>query len=260
MPDLLLMNLTDYLIIYLAGGAPFGVYYFLQNRTKTVSSKLWLNTVITFVFWIPIAFRLLRENKILSNFTNLKSDSETIREKRLYLIQKQLEKILQESNLKISIYEFRETIDRYIGLTFANQNSNEKSSIADKKNFRISENKNVELAAICLYRRNQMRLSFHHTKARQGFLHFINQLSEFSDTQKIVSKLAVEFVKILNDAEAKTLLEKMFIKTQQTDKYLVVKQLEKDLWNTEIHKPLPTNQIPTRLQTLTATTNLRTKD
>lgn len=244
------MNLTDYLIIYLACGAPFGVYYFLQNRTKSDSSKLWLNTLITFAFWIPIAFRLLRENKILNKSVNLKFDValtlDAIQEKKLNLIQKQFENFLPESSLKISIYEFRETIDRYIGLTLANQSHSKKASITDKEFFRISENKNIELAAICLYRRNQKRLSFHHIQARQDFLHFINELSEFSEHKKIVSNLAVEFVKILNDLEANTLLEKMFMKSSQTDKYFVVKQLEKDLWNTEIHKPLPINQISTR--------------
>lgn len=244
------MNLTEYLIIYLACGAPFGVYYFLHNRTKSGSSKLWLNTLITFAFWIPIAFRLLRENKILNKSVNLKFDValtlDATQEKKLNLIQKQFENFLPESSLKISIYEFRETINRYIGLTLANQSHSEKASITDKEIFRISENKNIELAAICLYRRNQKRLSFHHIQARQDFLHFINQLSEFSEHKNIISNLAVEFVKILNDLEANTLLEKMFMKTSQTDKYFVVKQLEKDLWNTEIHKPLPINQISTR--------------
>lgn len=250
------MNLTDYLIIYLACGAPFGVYYFLQNRTKSVSSKLWLNTLITFAFWIPLAVRLLRENRILNNSVN----AEAIQETRLNLIQKQLEKCLQESSLKISIYEFRETIDRYIGLTLANQNNGEKISVTEKEIFRISENENVELAAICLYRRNQKRLSFHQTGARQDFLHIINKLSQFSERKEIIGNLAVEFVKILNDLEARNELEKMFMETSQTDKYFAVKQLEKDLWNKEIHKPLPTNPISTRFQTMTATTNLRSKD
>jgi len=252
------MNLTDFLIIYLACGAPFGVYYFLQNRTKSVSNNLWLNTFFTFAFWIPIAFRLLRENKILNKSVFI-FDTEVIQEKKLNLIQKQFEHILQESSLKISIYEFRETIDRYIGLTIANQSHNEKVSLAEKEFFRISENKNVELAAICLERRNQKRLFFHHKGARQDFLHFINQLSDFSADKKIIGNLAIEFVKILNDFEANALLEKMFSSTSQTDKYFAVKQLEKAIWNTEIHKPLPTKQISTQL-TMTATANLRGKD
>ncbi len=223
-----------------------------------------MNTIITFAFWIPIAFQLLRENKLFNNPNTSKFDAEVTldltQEKKLNLIQKQFEKILQESCLKISIYEFRETIDRYIGLKLANQSNSGKVSVADKEIFRISENKNVELAAICLYRRNQKRLFFHHTRARQDFLHFINKLSDFSADRKIIGNLAVEFVKILNDLEANNELEKMFSSTSQTDKYFAVKQLEKDLWNIETHKPLPTNQISTRLQTMTATANLRGKD
>ena len=245
------MNLTDYLIIYLACGAPFGVYYFLQNRAKLVSSKLWLNTLINFAFWIPLAARLLRENKLLNKSANLKFKADVAldatQELKVSLIQKQFENFLQESSLKISIYEFRETIDRYIGLTLANQSRNETLSITEKEFFRISENKNVELAAICLYRRNQKRLCFHQTGARQDFLHIIKELSEANSDKKKVGNLAIDFVKILNDVEANILLEKMFMKTSQTDKYFVVKKLEKDLWKTEIHRPLPTNQISNHL-------------
>jgi hypothetical protein len=51
-------------------------------------------------------------------------------------------------------------IERYIGLTYANQSKNEKAGLADTELFRISKNNNFELAAICLDRRNQKRLSF----------------------------------------------------------------------------------------------------
>lgn len=200
--------------------------------------------------------RLLRENKIL----NKSVLAESIQEKRLNLIQKQLEKYFQESSLKISIYEFRETIDRYIGLTLANQSHSEKISLTEKEIFRISENKNIELAAICLSRRNQKRLSFHQKGARQDFLYIINKLLEFSQRKEVINNLVIEFVKTLNDLVARNELEKMFTKTSQTDKYFAVKQLEKDLWNTEIHKPSPTNSITTRFRTMTATTNLRGKD
>ncbi len=256
------MNLDDFLITYLACGAPFGVFYFFQNRTKFVAGKLWLSTIITFAFWIPFAFRLLRENKILNKVFS--SDAEVIldvaQEKKLKLIQKQFENFLRESNLKISLYEFRETIDRYIGLSLTNQSNIGEASVKDKELFRISKNKNVELAAICLYRRNQKRLLFHHIQARQDFLHFINKLSEFGSNKKIIDNLAVEFLSILKDFEAIIAFEKMFSSTPQTKKYSAVKQLEKDLWNTEIHKLLSPDLTSIRLQIMTAMTKLRGKD
>lgn len=241
------MNLTDLLIIYLACGAPFGVYYLLQNRTKFVSGTLWLNTFYTFAFWVPMAFKLLRENKFLTRSVSHTFDAEAIQEKKLDLIQKRLEKILQGSGLKISIFELREMIDRYVGLTYAKQNKMEKPSLAKKELFSISKNNNLELAAICLDRRNRTRLSFHQKEARQDFLDFVEQLSETSADSKTIGYLAVEFVEVLNDFEAKAALEKMFISDSQTDKYFDVQQMDKAIWNTELHKPLPVKQISTRL-------------
>jgi hypothetical protein len=91
------MNLTDFLIIYFACGAPFGVYYFLQNRSDSVSSKLWLNAFFTFAFWIPIAFRLLRNNKFLNKSVGFDFNARIIQEKKLYLIQKRLEKFYRKA-------------------------------------------------------------------------------------------------------------------------------------------------------------------
>ena len=241
------MNSTDILIIYLACGAPFGVYYFLQNRAKLASGKLWLNTFFAFAFWIPAAIEFLRESKFFNRTASIDRDTESIREKKLNLIQKRFEKILQESSLKISIFEFREMIDRYIGLTYAQQSKNEKPSLAEKEIFRISKNNNSEIAAICLERRNQKRLSFHQTGAREDFLGFVSQLSETSAYSKVIGVLAIEFVKTLKDLEAIAALEKLFDSDSQTGKYFDVKQLEKAIWNTEVHKPLPAKQISTRL-------------
>ncbi len=135
------MNLTEFLIIYLACGAPFGVFYFFQNHTKLVLGKLWLNTIITFAFWIPFAYRHLHENKILNKVFS--SDAEVIldvaQEKKLKSIQKQFENFLRESNLKISLYEFRETIDRYIGLTLINQTDIDAASVTDRELFSYFE-------------------------------------------------------------------------------------------------------------------------
>ncbi|MGI8640954.1 MAG: hypothetical protein ACR2MG_13540 [Pyrinomonadaceae bacterium] len=250
------MNQTDLLIIYLACGAPFGVYYFLQNRRRKNTSLFWLETIFTFVVWLPFAVRLFRKKVTFNRSQSLLIN----KEKNLYSIQKQIEIILLETNLQISIYNFREIFERYIGLTLANSGENKNIIEAEKEIFRVSKNSNIELAAICYHRRNRKRLSFHHTLARQDFLNIIAKLAEFTSAQNRLGSLAIEFVITLKDTEARKTLEIMFAETSQTDKQFAVKNLEKDLWKPERHKPLPINPISTQLQTMNATTRLRKID
>lgn len=250
------MNLTDFLIIYLACGAPFGVYYFLQNRRRKQSSLFWIKTIFAFVLWLPFALQLL-----LKKFNSDRSQFLTInKERSIFSIQKKIEAILLETDSQISIYNFREVFERYIGLTSAIRDENNKPSDAQKEIFRISKNSNIELAAICQHRRNRERLFFHHTLARQDFLSIIAKMFESISDKKKIGNLSVEFVKLLNDSEAENALEKIFTTASQTAKDSTVKHLEKDLWNPELQKPLPVNPISTRFQTMTARTNLHSKD
>ena len=53
------MNWNDLIIIYLACGAPFAVYYYLQNRNLNEKNYLYLKTLFRFLVWIPDAFRLV---------------------------------------------------------------------------------------------------------------------------------------------------------------------------------------------------------
>lgn len=252
------MNQTDFAIIYLACGAPFGVYFFLQNRRSEKVYLLWIRTILTFVVWLPFAILLL-----LKKFRLDKKQFFSVNdEKRIFSIQKQIEEILVEKDSQISIYSFREIFERYIGLTAANYDQNNVTG-AEKEIFRISGSSNTELAAICYYRRNRKRLSFHHTLARQDFLKFTAQLFEMSSDQKKFAKLSIEFVKLLNDSEAENKLGELFRNDSQTEKGFAVNPLEKDVWNPETHKPLPINPISpisTQLQTMSLTTNLRAKD
>lgn len=250
------MNLTDFLIIYLACGAPFGVYYFLQNRRRKQSNLFWIKTIFAFVLWLPFALQLLFE-KFNSDHSQFLAIS---KERSIFSTQKRIEAILLETDSRISIYNFREIFERYIGLTLGIRNENDKPGDAEKEIFRISKNFNIELAAICQHRRNRKRLFFHHTLARQDFLSIIAKMSESISDKKNIGNLSVEFVKLLNDSEAENALEKIFASVSQTAKDSAVKYLEKDLWNPERQKPLPINPISTRFQTMTATTNLRSKD
>lgn len=266
-PHKFLMNPIDLFIIYLACGAPFGVYYFFQNRAPVKSNLLWFKTFLNFFFWIPFAFLLLRRNKSFTTLSLFGSDKSALenseQEANLHPTVKQIERVFLESNLEISVYEFREIIERYIGLTIAYQTDAAQISDAETELFRISraKNKNIELGAICLNRRNRKRLVRHQTEARKDFLQLINQLLKFdSDDVKKLEHSAFELVIILKDSEARNKLEKMFACRLQTGTRFSVTETEKDLWKPEIPRLSPAKQIPYHLPAMKATLNSRRKD
>ena len=251
------MNKIDLLIIYLACGSPFGVFYFLQNRQYRSNRLFWLKTAFTFVMWLPFAVRLLW-NKISFNqlqfvFIN--------NEKVIYSIQKKIEAILIGADVQITIYDLREIFERYVGLTLAAGDEFINSKNPKNEFFRISNHSNNDLATVCYERRNRKRLLFHQTLARQDFLRLITDLSYFESEKKELGILAVKFAAALNDRKAQEILEIIFLENSQTNKQFAVKTLEKDLWKPERHKPLTViNPISTRLQTTAAATNSRSKD
>lgn len=258
------MNPIDFIIIYLACGAPFGVYFYLQNHSVKESNALWIKTVSAFVFWIPFALFIIRKSQIIKSLINPDfnkiSSGEIEIEKSLRSIQKTIEKILLESSSGISLFEFRQTIERYAGLTLLLQSDEATISEREKEIFRVAQRKNIETAALCLQRRNRKRLAFHQTKARQDFLQLIECLFEtVSDTIEFENTVS-EFVNLLSDLTAQKSVAKLFAANLQTDHQPSVRQSEKVLWKTETPKLLITKPISIRLQATTPTTNSYSED
>lgn len=252
------MKFSDLLIIYLASGSPFAVYFFLQSRKVLTPFKLWIKTFFVFIGWILFALNFIKiyKSSAKSEVLVYKNDIE----KKLFSAQKEFEAILLENKSNVSIYEFREVLERYVGLTLALQNENAELNESMREFSRVSGNKNPEISAVCFQRRNRERLFFHHTGARRDFLKIVTLLSEFNSTENKFRVLASEFVKLLNDSAALTELEIIWRASSQIDDINTVKYSEKDLWKTETHKPLPVNHISTHLQSMNLTTNFRSKD
>jgi hypothetical protein len=211
------MSLIDFTILYFACGSPFAVYHFLQNRN-------WLKSVIIWMLWIPYSFRLL-QRKVTSklNFDkNIVSDSE------IEVIQKEIEQILFENDTKLSLFEFREVFERYVGLTLTKKQKNNHIGENETDIFLIAKHENVKLGAICLNRRNQFKLTYHQTLARRDFLKVINELNS-----KKLQLSSLKLFRILEDDEAK--------------KSLNVNKSELNVWNT--NQPNFTRKLPLTLQT-----------
>jgi len=259
------MNAIELLIIYLACGASFGVYYFLHNRARSRPVLLWLKSIFVFFLWLPFAVFHLRQNKNLkinSREFGKTPTAKTERAEILHSIQKQIEKILVESDLKISIYEFREIVERYVGLTLANQSAAAQTVRREAEIYRVAQAKNVELGSICFRRRNRKRLSFHQTEARKDFLRFIEKLSEVVADQNKLAGSCFEIVQNLNDPEARKQIENIYAAPRQTEQRQSVKRIEEDLWKPEeTRQPQPAKSALIYLPSIgAATTNLRRKD
>jgi hypothetical protein len=258
------MNLRDLIIIYLACGAPFGVYYFLQNRNLPETKFLWLKSLFRFVCWIPFAIQMVARKslftKLYTNGFDKNAGSDAKKEVEIDEIKKYFEVIIHEKRFPFSIYEFRETFERYVGLTLEMQNDDQEISTSEKEIFRITNHTDKKLAEICLNRRNRKRLSFHQKFARRDFFEVFQQLTDKSDEPQNLFDRTLKLVKLLNDFEAQKIVDKLFKESLQTQQKSNVNNLEKELWNSEKLKPSPETKISVNMKALTATANLSRKD
>ncbi|MGI8469223.1 MAG: hypothetical protein ACR2N3_12305 [Pyrinomonadaceae bacterium] len=237
------MKLSDFLIIYLACGAPLGVYFFLQHRNKQNPVRIYLQSFALVFVWIPYAVRLLHDF-ITKHFRQTSPKKSAGKPEDL---QKKISQILFESDSNISVFEFREIIERYIGLTTANNSADDFPSKRDEEIFRVALRQNVKLGAECLRRRNRLRVERHQTLARADFLQLVHKLSySVAETEKLHS-LTIEFVKTLGDTEAQKSLDKIFEKILQIGNKNPVQHLEKEIWTTTEHKQSTARKMPVRL-------------
>lgn len=259
------MNFTDFLIIYLACGAPLGVYYFFQNRKTLYQNHLWLNSFLTTTVWFPYAFRLLQDfvtGKLLTyKFTKIR-ETDALRKNKLDAIEKEVSQILLAEHTGIALFDFRETFQRYSGLTIALQNAVEFETAAEneKELFRIAGNENVELGAKCLRRRNLNRLKFHQNLARIDVIEMFGAINAETKESEKFRFLANSYFKLLNDVKAENALGEIFSFPPQTINDFAVRNLEKDLWKPKEDKPLPASQTPLNLQTMSAAATIRKRE
>jgi hypothetical protein len=260
------VNIFDAIIIYLACGAPFGVYYFLHHRDKLMAGNLTLKALVEWVIWPASAVKMIGRSRLFSgryktNFDPL-PELDAGKDEKVCEIQKSLEQIFFEglAPAEISIYAFREVFDRYAGLSLALRGGGDLSGVPHAEIFRAADHGNVELASICLNRRNRSLLVIHQTHAREDFIETLDRLagspSERTDTWILVNELAV----VLNDIEAIGAIDKIFTGTPQTRRAGRVKERGEVLWKPGKLKQLPTDQAALNLQPLPARMKLAKED
>lgn len=257
------MKLTDLIIIYLTCGAPFGVYFFIQQRENYLntnlwqnSSKLWLKCLLVTFFWIPFAIQLFQKfvtKKLLFNkfAENSQKDSQT--KQKIEILLSEFSQILLEVKTEIPLFHLRETFERYVGLTLESNSLKEIGTGSINELFQISQHEKPELGTICLNRRNRLRLEQHQTLARKDFLRIIKTFINCGVEKKKLSSLTTEFANLIGDFNLIIEINKLFANSPQTAKVFNVTTSEAELWNPESHKHSLAKEPNLNLQTLTVT-------
>lgn len=257
------MKFFDFLIIYLACGAPVGVYFYLHNR-RLFSKQLWLKTILNFLFWIPLFLQIIRKSRFLHNFFRARLDSaertNDADEKRISAAQKKIENIIYDSHAPVSAYEFREVCDRFVGLSLAASHSRNQPAEHEKEIFRIAFRQTTELSARCYHRRNRKRLFLHQTDAEKDFLQTIAAVADGISDRTEFCAAALEIVTLLRNEPARAALVRMFAERTQTERLLPVHPLEKDLWNSARRLPPNAHQISLKPPIINRRTRSSVKD
>ncbi len=257
-----MMKLVDLIIIYLACGAPFGVYFFFQNRENLISTQLWLKSFLNGLLWIPFALKLFHRfvtNKLHNTQFVVTNQTDSVIRLKIDGFEKIFSNYLFKNDCDLSLFEFRETFERYIGLTLSLPKDSE-TIVTDSEFFRITNHKNSKLGEICLQRRNRLRLESHQTQARKDLLKFFAIINLNILEAKKFRFQVFEFFGIFEDLEAQAKLDEIFQSTTQTENGDNVKQMENEVWKSKEHKPLPTQQTVLNLQTIQRTTLMSKPD
>jgi hypothetical protein len=259
------VNISDVFIIYLACGAPFGVYNLLQHRESGRTATIWFNAAVNFLFWPVSAFRLVNGRAGLKDRSNTDFDAlyelDALTERRVAGLRKEFENLLFGYEGDISIYGFREVFDRYTGLTVAVNAGFRTGEPADSEISQIAGHKNVGLASVCLERRNRTRLLRHQIQAREDFSKALLNLAGAANARRKTEMLAIDLAGVLNDVDALVEFQGIFVRGSQIEGPVRVREIGRDLWKPEVHKPLTSNNHHSAFtHPVPATLNSRSED
>jgi hypothetical protein len=253
-----MMNILDVTILYFAIGAPFGAFHYFELRNRKDKKFVLLESFLTSIFWIRSAIKIFRSKSPDWFGSTIKSSpkpSQNLKvEQEVFKFHKEIEKLFVTNKSNGSIYEFREAVERYTGLSLAIQNVKRITPRAKYKNAKMifPEIANNFVSEACHLRRNHKLLSFHHNLARQEFCGIINRMLVNGADEILLAKVSVEFARVLNDSEGQKLISQMLDERRQTIPNASVTNSENDLWKTGKLKPSLDNQVLINFKTTSA--------
>lgn len=174
------MELSEFIIIYLACGAPFAVYRATSGSRRNIASK-WLGVVLAITIWPFIAVET-----VLAHFQTIKAGYESPLED----IRVRIEEAAFPDKQMQSVFEFRETFYRFVGLAQARTCT--RSAKAADEIFTISGLSPAPAAPHCLARRNRARLERHFELAKDDFLSTIAELAGSSPNASLLNAMTIE--------------------------------------------------------------------
>lgn len=159
------MTILDIITIYLACGSPFAVHR-LVTQTGDSGLSFYLSVILRLFMWPAFAaggaYRL---------FTELRSNEKDRYEEvssRLLVIRTEIERSIVSADPAHSIFQFRDTFDRYVGLSIENYGTTD--AMPSSEIFEISEHSSPDIANVCLWRKNRSRVGSHLAKARSDLV------------------------------------------------------------------------------------------
>ena len=194
------MTLTDFLIIYLAFGAPLAVYKYLQNRNADFGQRV-VVSIFTFFFWVPVVLELgylyLANAYFGDAFVSEKNSDAS--DQRVRDLRESITAELIRPERGTNLHDTREAVDRYTGL--AHEARHAVCADAGRNElFEAAGRKDYELGQHCLMRRNLLRLKRHHIQARRDFVELLDQVSRRSDAVGIIG-ISIDLARELEDHE-----------------------------------------------------------
>ncbi len=268
------MTFTEFLTIYLAIGAPFGVYHFFLKRPQTTNSIVILKSVAVVFVWFLFAARLIKQRLLKIRFAHLNSNFD--RDRNVEIISQNLQNAFVhflKDETPISFFEFRETLDRYIGLSLAVKTSAPDSSVPNHELeiFRVAnfEKSDLQLAGKIFHRKNYLRLQHHQEQASRDFLQ-IHRLLKENFKAETDGKLeawqqyqteALRLSEWLEDWDVSSVLRKscQTFSGQQSSVSGFDNYQERDLWKT-IQPRASAKILPTSTQSQLMTTPQHSRD
>jgi hypothetical protein len=202
------MSIADVIVIYLAVGAPFAVYQYFQNRRSRKARRLFLS-VFALLFWPAVAAGL-----VIRQLTNAYSDNHFVSDRHLDVsaekaneIRKRLSTELVGTLPELSVYDLRDVLDRYVGLSIMANETTPATDGPPAFMFSAAGRERYELGVLCLTRRNRRRVLGRHSAVRYEFLNLFERLSERHPKRDAHLALGIDLARELKDDNTVDLLQ-----------------------------------------------------
>jgi len=222
------MTITEFIIIYLACGSPFGVQSLLESSERPVATTI-IGVLTRFFVW-PLSAGMMLYRLVAVKALILVAPDTQDRKVRLVRIRRNFEAIVGSGNSRTTIFEFRDTFSRYTGLAPQLDEALDLPGTAEL--FRVSGHGDATLATICLRRQVVSKLNRHKQQAQVEFVRMIDGLLTGTATDHELKSLAVETAVAVLDREMEIDLRRRFGISSKHENSSTGNDQKGELWNT----------------------------